>query len=281
MSSRALLALGFGSVAVLGACAKKPAPPPAAQTAATVYTITASDYAFAAADSIPAGLVTIQLLNAGKEPHQAVVLRIDSGKTMADVQTMIATPNMAIPGWVRFPIGVGMIVPGDTGNATAVLAPGHYALVCFISSPDGKPHFAQGMLRAFEVVASAATPAAEPAGDISITEKDYDFVVTGALTAGAHTIRVENAGPQVHEVSLNQLAPGKTVADFTKWVQGGMKGPAPAKPIGGVTGPDVGGHQSFTATLAAGKYVLVCFVPDKADGKPHAMHGMIREITVT
>lgn len=281
MKSRASLVLAGAALAALGACAKKPAPPPAAQTTATVYTVTASDYAFAAADSIPAGLVTIQLVDAGKEPHQVVVLRIDSGKTLADVQSMIASPTMAIPGWVRFPIGVGMIVPGDTGNATAVLAPGHYAMVCFISSPDGTPHFAKGMVRPFEVVASAVTPAAEPAGDITITEKDYDFVVTGALTAGTHTISVENAGPQVHEVSLNQLAPGKTVADFAKWVQGGMKGEPPAKPVGGVTGPDVGGHQSFTATLAAGKYVLVCFVPDKTDGKPHMTHGMIKEITVS
>src|SRR5512146_2915695 len=157
MKSRASLVLAGAALAALGACAKKPAPPPAAQTTATVYTVTASDYAFAAADSIPAGLVTIQLVDAGKEPHQVVVIRIDSGKTLADVQTMIATPDIVIPGWVRFPIGVSVIVPGDTGNATAVLEPGHYAMVCFVSSPDGKPHFAQGMMRPFEVVASAAT----------------------------------------------------------------------------------------------------------------------------
>jgi uncharacterized cupredoxin-like copper-binding protein len=280
MSSRALLALGLGTTAVLGACAKKPAPP-AAQTAATVYSITATDFAFAAADSIPAGLVTLQFVDAGKEPHQVVVMRLDSGKTLADVQSMMATPNAPVPAWLAFPIGVSVIVPGDSGNATALLTPGHYAMICFIASPDGTPHMMKGMVRPFEVVASAATPAAEPATDITITEKDYDFEVTGPLTAGAHTIRVENAGPQVHEVSLNQLAPGKTLADFTKWVQGGMKGQAPAKPVGGVTGPDVGGHESFTATLAAGKYVLICFVPDKGDGKPHAMHGMIKEITVT
>lgn len=280
MSSRAFLVLGLGASAALGACAKKPAPP-AAQTAATVFTVTASEYAFAAADSIPAGLVTLQLVDAGKEPHQMVVVRMDSGKTVADFQTAMSSPNMAIPGWMKFPIGVSVIAPGDTGNATTLLTPGHYLMVCFVSGPDGAPHMAKGMVRPFEVTASAATPAAEPVGDISITERDYTFDVAGPLTAGTHTIRVENAGPQVHEVSLNQLAPGKTVADFAAWVQGGMKGAPPAKPVGGVTGPDVGGHQFFTATLAAGKYVLICLVPDKGDGKPHAMHGMIKEITVT
>ena len=79
----------------------------------------------------------------------------------------------------------------------------------------------------------------------------------------------------------NNKKQGKTLADFQAWMQGGMKGAPPAKPVGGVTGPSVGGHEFFTATLAAGKYVLVCFVPDQTDGKPHVMHGMVKEITVS
>lgn len=279
MLSRSSLSLLCGTVAALSACSKRAEAP--AQTAATVFTVTATDFAFAAPDTVTSGLVTLRLVDAGMEPHQVVVMRLDSGKTIADVKTMMATPNAPVPGWLAFPIGVSVITPGDSGNATALLVPGHYAMVCFISSPDGTPHFMKGMTRAFEVVALGAPPAAEPTADITITEKDYDFVVTGSLTAGPHTIRVENAGPQVHEVAMNLLAPGKSLADFQAWVQGGMKGEPPAKPVGGVTGPDVGGHQTFTANLVAGKYVLICFVPDKTDGKPHAMHGMMKEITVS
>ncbi len=191
MLSRSSLSLLCGAVAVLGACKKAEAP---AQTAATEFTVTATDFAFAAPDTVTSGLVTLRLVDAGMEPHQVVVMRLDSGKTMADVQTMMAKPDAPVPGWLAFPIGVSVIAPGDTGNATALLVPGHYAMVCFISSPDGTPHFMKGMARPFEVVASGAAPAAEPASDITITEKDYDFDVTGALTAGPHTIRVENAG---------------------------------------------------------------------------------------
>lgn len=280
MQSCSSLWLTCSAAVALGACSKKPAPP-AAQTSPTVITVSAMDFAFAAPETVPAGLVTFKLVGSGQEPHQMVVMRIDSGKTMADVQPVLTTPDMAIPGWLAFPIGVSVIAPGDTGNATAILTPGHYAMVCFVQSPDGKAHVAKGMMRTFEVAANEAAPAPEPTADITIIEKDYDFDVTGSLTAGAHTIRVENAGPQLHEVALSQLAPGKTLADFQAWAQGGMKGQPPAKPVGGVTGPDVGGHQTFTATLAAGTYVLVCFVPDNKDGKPHAMHGMIKEITIS
>jgi uncharacterized cupredoxin-like copper-binding protein len=37
---------------------------------------------------------------------------------------------------------------------------------------------------------------------------------------------------------------------------------------------------TFTTTLTPGRYAIVCFVPDAKDGKPHEMHGMVREFTV-
>jgi hypothetical protein len=35
-----------------------------------------------------------------------------------------------------------------------------------------------------------------------------------------------------------------------------------------------------TVELARGDYVLLCFVPDAADGKPHVAHSMVRQIRV-
>jgi uncharacterized cupredoxin-like copper-binding protein len=277
MPYRSTLVFASLGALALGACAKKPVAPPTAN----VVTITASEFAFAAPDTIPAGLTTLRLVATGQEPHHMVVMRLDSGKTMADLQTMMSQPEAPVPPWLAFPIGVSVIAPGDSGNATATLSPGHYVLACFIPSPDGTPHVAKGMVRPMEVAATTAAAAPEPAADIVITEKDYGFDVSGPLTAGTHTIRVENGGPQIHEVAMNLLAPGKTLADYQAWMQGGMQGPPPAKPVGGVTGPDVGGHEFFTATLVAGTYVLICLVPDNKDGKPHVAHGMIKEITVS
>jgi hypothetical protein len=33
--------------------------------------------------------------------------------------------------------------------------------------------------------------------------------------------------------------------------------------------------------LPPGEYGLVCFVPDAKDGKPHFMHGMITQLTIS
>lgn len=279
MTRTACLAAVAIPAAILTGCARKS---PAAEPGANVVSFIGIDYAFQGPDTIPAGLTTIQLANQGQESHQLVLIRLDSGKTIADLQAMLAARTGGPPpGWLKFPAGVTGITPGDSGNATAALAPGHYVMMCFLPSPDGKPHFMKGMMRTLEVTPSPAPMAPEPVADLVITEKDYAFDISAPITAGTHTIRVENAGPQLHEVALYMLAPGKTLADVSTWVSGGRQGPAPAKEMGGVTGPDVGGHLFFTASFAPGNYYLICFFSDTGDGKPHYMHGMVKEFTVS
>jgi hypothetical protein len=36
----------------------------------------------------------------------------------------------------------------------------------------------------------------------------------------------------------------------------------------------------FTADLTPGEYLLICFLPDAKDGKPHFVHGMMQQIKV-
>lgn len=88
------------------------------------------------------------------------------------------------------------------------------------------------MIRPLKVVPSKVASAPTPRADITTSLFDYNFKLSSHVRAGTHTIRVHNTGPQVHEVELVRLAPGKTVEDFVAWL-GDMKGPPPAKPIGG------------------------------------------------
>lgn len=260
----------------LTACAR----PGAAPTGPNVVTIVATDYAFGAPDTIPAGLTTLRMLNQGKEAHQAVLMGA-ADKTWDEVRTALMTPG-PIPAWVTFPPGAGVVIGGDSSNATSQLEPGIYYLVCFIPSADGTPHVAKGMVRRLVVTAPATARASapEPVADVVVTLQDYGFTWSKPLTAGTHTIRVENAGPQVHEIGIEQLAPGKSIADWQQWLAKGMPGVGPAKPLGGITGPNVGKVGWFTITIPPGKYILACYVPDVHDGKPHVVHGMVQEITV-
>ena len=236
--------------------------------------------AFDAPAQVPAGATTLRLVNRGKQLHHAQLIKMEEGKTVEDVLKAMRTPG-PLPGWIKFVGGPNAVVPGQEAVATSGLAPGHYAYLCFIPGADGVPHVAKGMIRPFEVTGTAAESAEElPAADVTITLADYDFRTSGPLTSSTHTIRVENAGPQLHELVLLKLAPGKKVEDFAHWAQSGMKGPPPAEPVGGLAGLDKGGRGSFTANLTPGDYGLICFVPDAKDGKPHLAHGMMKTIKV-
>src|SRR2546426_12273088 len=130
--------------------------------------------------------------------------------------------------------------------------------------------------------AAPAPAAAARAADVPIRLRDYVFQLSEPLTAGIHVVRVENAGVQAHEVVIAALSPGKTLQDFIAWEEGGEKGPLPTGEwLGGVTTLDIGRHSQFAATFAPGSYLLLCFWPDAKDGKPHIMHGMAKQITVS
>ncbi|HMH84025.1 MAG TPA: hypothetical protein VK531_14245 [Gemmatimonadales bacterium] len=273
--------LALASLAWAVGCSR-PAPQP---TGPSVVTITATDYAFGMPDTIPAGLTTFRLVNHGKELHHASLVRLGEGKSAADFQAGLAaamTSHAPPPSWVTFAGGPNTVTTGDSGTATQTLEPGSYLVVCWIPTADGTPHIMKGMLHPVVVSAAATPAAAAPPADLSIKLTDYDFELSQPLTAGKHVVRVQNTGAQAHEVVIAALAPGKTLRDFIAWEQGGEKGPLPTgRWLGGVSTLDAGGHAQFTTTFAPGSYLLLCFWPDAKDGKPHIMHGMAKQITVS
>ena len=139
-----------------------------------------------------------------------------------------------LPPWLHFVGGPNGIGPAQEATSMASLAPGSYALVCLIPSPDGVSHLMKGMIQPFEVSAGGAEAALPVASD-TVRLGDYTFESGRPITAGRHTFLVTNGAQQPHELVLLRLAPGKTVKDFAVWATtGGMKGPPPALPLGGV-----------------------------------------------
>ena len=247
--------------------------------APNVVVVKTRDYAFDAPDSVPAGLTTVRLqTNAGHELHQVGLIRLDSGKTGADLMGAMKAPG-ALPKWAVEVAGVNPPAPGQTADMTLTLEPGNYLLVCFVPSADGVPHIAKGMSRPLVVTGNPVAAAALPA-DVEIKLTDYAFGLSKPLTAGAHVIRVVNDAQQTHEVQVVRLAPGKTGEDVAAWIEK-QQGPPPGEPLSGVAGLGVGKTATFPLTLTAGEYAFICFIPDAKDGKPHHMHGMIQNFKVS
>lgn len=276
----AMLALLTARVAT----AQAPAPvrhaasaPPAG---ANVVTVLTHEYAFAMPDTIPAGLTTFILRDAGKEEHHLTLMKVDSGRTLADVFTALkAGPEAAPPRWLLPVGGPNAPAPGETSNATLELAPGNYVALCMIPAPDRAPHFAHGMVRWLVVSPSKGTPAPLPAADLTITLTDYDFATSKPLTSGRHRIAVTNTSSQPHELVINRYGDGESNARFAQWAYD-QKGPVPAHAMGGAT-PLLPGHTVIIDELfTPGRYGFICFIPDAKDGKPHFMHGMEKEFVI-
>lgn len=266
------LALLVGS-----ACSDATGPAPVAN----VITVHGADFSYDAPATIPAGMTTVQFINDGPSLHQAQIVRLDSGRTMADLKAALSAPG-ALPGWIVQLGGPNAVDPGMTANATLNLVSGNYALLCVVNVPDGVPHFMKGMVQPLTVTTAGAPShmAAAPVADETVTMDNYAFKLSVPLTAGTHTFKVSNTDEQPHELELIRLAPGKTAADMLAWLQT-QNGPPPRQALGGVAiiSPTAG-PAYFTASFTSGNYMLLCFVIDSGDGKPHFAHGMVLPITI-
>ncbi|HEV8600881.1 MAG TPA: hypothetical protein VGQ69_16080 [Gemmatimonadales bacterium] len=270
----------WSAVALMGlaGCAKSEKAPesdqPVAVTPPTVH-VTATDYSFEAPDTLPAGLTSFHLMNSGKELHHLVLVRLAEGQSVADFQASFGGP---IPSTVVLIGGPNPATPEGTAEATVNLKPGKYAMFCVVPGMDGKPHIMKGMVRELTVT-SSETIVTEPVADVTIKLTDYSFEISPALTAGRHTIRVEDAGSQPHELVWFKLEPGKTVEQMLHWSEK-MEGPPPGTLLGGVSPISTGEANYITLDLTPGEYGLLCYVADAKDQKPHFMHGMMKQITV-
>ena len=285
--------LSLAAVIAVAGCSTKDAPkttdsaaaPAAAATPATpnVVEINASEYKFEAPDQIPAGLTMFKMNDTGKELHHVTLIKLDSGKTINDLMTGMKNmkPGTHPPGWVIPAGGPNAAAPGSSSSLVTVLEPGNYAIVCFIPDAKGVPHVMHGMAKGLTVTPSTTASTTEPNADITVTLKDYQFDFSTPLTAGKHTLKIVTAPGQPHEYTFFQLMPGKTAADITKYVEGGMQGPPPIMPLGGVSAMSAGMASFYEVDLKPGDYAIVCFLEDAKDGKPHYTHGMIQQIKIT
>ncbi|MEP7325141.1 MAG: hypothetical protein ABI836_04260 [Gemmatimonadota bacterium] len=155
------------------------------------------------------------------------------------------------------------------------LAPGHYAIVCWKGD-----HLSRGMARDFVVEADSTGSEALPRADLTILMTEYGYQFSGPVSAGRYLIAVENHGAQPHEADIVRLGPGKTARDYIAWLDAGEPGLPPAEVAGGAGDFIAGRTVWMSVTLVPGHYLIICQVPDAADGRPHYQRGMVREFEV-
>ncbi|MER3513040.1 MAG: hypothetical protein C4310_00335 [Chloroflexota bacterium] len=279
MTLQRLTTLLPGALVVLGLVLTGCGATPAAVATIPQIVIKATDYAFDAPASVNAGLISVKLENHGQEPHQAQLARLQDGKTMADLQAAFAQGEQAAIALLEFAGGPSVLGPGKSQEVVLNLREGNYVLLCFIAGADGVSHLAKGMVKPLQVMAAGQGGAQAPKADLSIALKDFGFEMPAQVKAGRQTWEIKNQGPQLHEMVIIKLAPGKTMNDVGAFLQS-PAGPPPFEFAGGMQALTVGKSAWLMLDLQPGNYVALCNVPDPATGKAHAELGMLMPFTV-
>lgn len=251
-------------------------------TGGTTVTVEVTNFAFLTLPrTVPAGRVTFRLVNKGTKLHHLQLLRLPANGSVAAVYANFLD-GFARPAAVNGASGPSAAWAGQTIEATLTLAPGRYAVLCWVPAPDGKLHLMKGMLGQLDVVPNPSGDTTLPKADVTITARDFAFTMNTPIKRGRQTIRLENAGPQAHELVLVKLAPGKTASDARDWSERGQEGPAPGTMLAGLSAIAVGGAAVVTNDFPPGEYALLCFMPDtkQAPHAPHAHRGMMQQFTV-
>jgi len=175
-------------------------------------------------------------------------------------------------------LGGVMAMPGHPGRMWVNLQRGHYVAV------DTNVRVTRaGQLQHFRV-AGQRVAGTLPSGKRITAIKDTVWAPRPKAIPARGVLRFVNKSEDNHFIAMARLLPGKTVADFKAWVDGGAQTAPPLDESApgldsAVLSP---GHRvAFRYHLPKGHYILTCFWPD-ADmgGMPHAFMGMYRQLNV-
>ena len=231
-------------------------------------------------ESVPGGVVEVTLTSEAEGDHSVQLVRVDGEQTAEEVDAAgdaWADKGKALPDWMRLEGGFEAVA-GETVTGTLVLEPGRYSAID--TGSDAKPSPAVE----FEVTDADGEGGGElPETEGRVEMKEYEFAGSG-LKAGKQDVLVDNVGSQPHFVAGVPLNEGATLEDAKKafMSEEEPEGPPPVDFESGFASGVMDGskQQVMNVDLKAGKYVFVCFVPDRAGGPPHAVKGMISEVEV-
>ena len=248
-----------------------------------VVDVKAGEFFFQAPDSIPAGLTTFRLrqiglvvdrLSAGatgralvadkgddtRGAHMLWVVRLDDGKTVADLHRA-AQAGERTTTWAKQLGGPSFALPPRTSNATLDLAPGNYALVCYIGSARAdrtRYHLLNGMFRALTVLPATAAKVSVPRPNVIARITEGGTVQFSApITAGLMVIRVENATDEEYEFKFQRVPSGLTGTQFLSQPPSA----GPGVPWGGLSGVPPRGVVMTTIDFEPGEYVVGTWPP--------------------
>jgi hypothetical protein len=172
---------------------------------------------------IDGGIVSLEFVNGSRVLHEFALARLIPRTTTVAAFRRELTDDDGEPPSALDVGGIPVLGPGKHLTVTRRLAPGTYALVCYL---HGRP-----MVGSFTVTGASAS--ATPRPDATIVARQHRFDVP-VLHPGRQTIELRNEAAGEREFQLTGLKPGNTPKEAEAWFAAGAKGPAPVVFPGGL-----------------------------------------------
>jgi hypothetical protein len=130
--------------------ARRAAPAASARTRGASSRVVLDNYGFVLDLPWRAGRHRLQVENRAAQPHELAIFRLAEGKRVGDVVRWASTLTGPPPG--RLVGGTTALSRGSSVTVPLTLAPGTYALLCFLpDARDGRSHVQHGMTREITV----------------------------------------------------------------------------------------------------------------------------------
>ncbi len=222
---------------------------------------------------IRSGLTTIRLRNKTDRTASLEMVKVLGEHSESEVSAAYrdATRGKAIPEWLRAAGGVGVTGAGAEQSVSQVLQPGSY--FAFDTESDNLDY------ATFEVTGPSSF-ATLPLQNATIDASEYMFEVNG-LKAGENTVKFSDTGDEPHHLIAAPIEAGATIEDVERAIRRDSgRPPLDLDETTSTAVLDSGESQIINLDLRSGSYAFLCFVSDREGGPPHALKGMVREVTV-
>lgn len=232
---------------------------------------------------VVAGRYLVSVDNQGQEGVDAQFVKVPEGRTIDQVNRATADPEENAA-WLYDAIWAGgpTVLAGKQGQTIIDLTAGNWAILA-----DGYEPSSLLVIPAYP--GSPSRPEPEAAATIQLQE--YSFAgLTDSIQPGKQIWKVTNIGDQPHFLELIK-APGKVTSQqvMDMLMSAGDQSATPApdaidpstiEGVGGIGTISPGQTGWYITDLEPGTYVALCFVPDRDEGVPHVMMGMVQVFTV-
>ncbi len=254
---------------------------PAERLPGRVVDVSMGEFFIRAPDTIPAGLTTFRLHQVGEiltnpekmrawnlapatpdhDPtrafHMLWVERLEPGRTV-DEWYKAKVRGESTP-WALDLGGPASAAPPGTSNATMVLEPGTYALVCHVGSAradKNRSHLLKGMFRPLTVVSSKSPDVSLPRPDVlARITLNGQIQLSRPVRKGRQVIRVTNETSKSHEFIVARVNQDRTAEEAVAWKR--TDGTThPFTGVGGLSDIPPGATRTITEVFDTGSYIF-------------------------